>query len=185
MAERTGKITIYTPDVPLPSADLGNVTGTATGFLDSTGAKSINLPLPSVRQLTNKLMRLKAWGRVVGGTTANFTPTLYYTVLPLVSDVVSNNTIIKAATAAAVDSANHSWHLEAVLRWDSTSSKIQGTTTWSIAGVAVTALSVNAVISSADSTANAPQYLCIAGLFSASNSGNKAFLDGFQIEVTE
>lgn len=185
MAIKTGKVTVYVPDVPLPSANLGNVTGTATGFLNAGDSKSINLQLPSVNQLKNKRLTLKAWGRVVGGTTTNFTPTLYYTVLPLVSDVVANNTIIKAATAAAVDSANHSWELYGSLIWDSTSSKIQGWTTWRIAGVAITAPVVNAVVSSADPAANAPQFLCIAGLFSASNAGNAAYLDGFQIEVIE
>lgn len=168
---------VYKPIQNLPSADLGNVTGTATGFLDQSG-NVIICPLPAAGQIKNKMFRLRAWGRVTGGTTTNFTPSLYYGL----SATVSSDSIVKAATAAAVDSAAHSWQMVGDFVWDADSDTIQGAITFRIAAVAITALVVTTAIS-ADPQANTPQGLIISGLFSASNAGNIAFLDGFQIEV--
>lgn len=180
MAQTSNKRKVIKPNAGLPSADLGNVTGTATGFLDKAGNVMI-LPLPAAALLKRKLFEVRAWGRVTGGTTANFTPSLYYGL----SATVASDTIVKAATAAAVDSANHSWSMFAQFVWDDTSDSLQGWVTWRIAGVAITAPVVNANITSADPEANTPQGLIISGLFSASNAGNSAIMDGFQLEVYE
>jgi len=164
----------------LPSADLGDVVTTAQGFKNAAGA-AIVLPLAQASKLKNKLFTVRAWGRVEGGTTVDFTPSLYYGT----SAVVANDTLIKSATAAAVDSAKHNWHIEARLVWDADSDKIQGTFTARIAAIAVTALVVNAAISSADpeEDVSTAKGLIISGLFSTTHAGNHAYLDGFELEV--
>lgn len=179
MAESIQARTIIRPNTGLPSADLGNVTGTATGFLDGA-SNVIVLPLPAGGRLKRKMFKLYAWGRVTGGTTTNFTPSVYYGL----SATVGSDTIVKAVTAAAVDSANHSWSIEGSFVWDDTSDRLQGWITSRIAGVAITAPVVVASVT-ADSEANTPQGFVISGLFSASNAGNSAILDGFQLEVIE
>ena len=169
---------IAVPYKALPSADLGNVTSTASGFLNSASA-AIVLPLFPALHLKNRMFEVRAWGRVEGGTTVNFTPSLYFGT----SATVANDTLLKSATAAAVDSAKHSWQMVAELVWDADSDKIEGCVYFRIADVAITAQVVTAVISSADPEDNTARGFIISGLFSTSNSGNHAYLDGFQLEI--
>src|SRR3990167_5249052 len=94
-------------------------TGTSAIIFSTDGTTPVLLPLPSGEQLASgsgttgrsSRFRVRAWGRVTGGTTTNYTATLYYGI----SLTASSNTVIEASTARAVDSANHLWEIEVEL----------------------------------------------------------------------
>ena len=168
---------IAIPYKALPSADLGNVTTTAKGFIDAN-SKAIVLPLMPSGHLKNKLFQVKAWGRANATVAVNFTASLYFGT----SATVADDTLMKSSDATALASIKHSWFMIADLSWDATSNKIQGAVYFTIAEV-ITALAATTVISSADPTDDTARGFIISGLFSTSSTGNAAFLDGFQIEV--
>jgi hypothetical protein len=122
---------------------------------------------------------------VTGGTTTNFTPTLQFGR----STVLATNTTMGTLTASAFNSASGMWELEATLFWDVTSGQISG----GISGYngATAAIVANALITPVTGQTAAvlgaglnPNtfFFSVAGLFSATNAGNIAYLDYLGIE---
>lgn len=160
-------------------------TGTSAIIFSTDGTTPILLPLPAASQLASgtgtsgrsSLFTVRAWGRVTGGTTTNYTVTLYYGT----SITAGSDTILLASTARAVDSANHLWFATATLVVDAVSDKIQGKAEIMIANL----LNADAVISNVPTSvtvdANSTLGFVIAGTFSSGNASNAAYLDGFEI----
>lgn len=138
--------------------------------------------------------KVKAAGRATGGTTTNFTPTLQLGR----STTAASNTNVAALTATAFNTASGSWKLEVELVLDPVSGQINGVfsgfagsggsqTTTAATGItpitgqtwAAPATSVTA----AAATGETVLFFSMAGLFSASNAGNTAFLDVFEVET--
>ena len=138
--------------------------------------------------------RVSAGGRVTGGGTTNFTPTIQFGR----STIAASNTNIGGLTATAFNSASGNWVLDASLLWDATSGQINGT----ISGVAGSGgtqtilapatitpitgqtLAVPATsVTGAYSTGDIQMFFSVAALFSASFAGNLALLDFFQVEA--
>lgn len=125
---------------------------------------------------------IRAWGRVTGGTTTNWTPSLQFGR----SNTFGSNTTLGALTASAFNTASGVWSLKAELFWDATSGQISG----SISGFngATAALVANALVTPV--TGQAPVlpansqflYFTVGGLFSATSAANLAYLDGFIVE---
>lgn len=129
--------------------------------------------------------RVRAYGRVTGGTTTNFTPTLQFGR----GITLAANTTLGSLTASAFNSASGMWELEATLFWDVTSGQISGSlkgyngaTAAIIADALVTPVTgQTAAVLGAGLTPNT-LFFSVAGLFSASNAGNIAYLDYLGIE---
>ncbi len=150
-------------------------------------------------------IRVKAAGRAVGGTTVNFTPSLLISPAAtngIPSLTLASNTTVYSPTAMAFNSANGNWVIEVELLWDPISGQINGlskgyggattqTTTATAAITPLTGYTLTAAVSTQSYTTAvaipAPTgelvlYFGVAGLFSATNAGNIAYLDLFQVE---
>lgn len=120
---------------------------------------------------------VRAWGRVTGGTTTNWTPTLQFGR----STTAGTNTTMGSLTARAFNTTSGSWYMTVQLIWDITSGVISG----SIQGGngATLALDAAALITPVTGQTTAgPLYFSVGGLFSGTNAGNIAYLDGFEVE---
>lgn len=176
-----GATTIFIPKQSLPSKEL-NQGGTSTAATLFTGyliskdnpfpgtAETITI-IPQPNKLVNKSFRIRAWGRVTGGTTTNYTATLLY-----------DTTIIEASTARAVNSASHNWFIEAIGVWDSTSNKFQGFGRSMVGNLFDAEAALDNVVSP-DFTTNNTVGFNVKGTFSSGNAANVAYLDGFECEV--
>lgn len=161
-----------------------NITDEGDG---AAGTLPVLCPLPSAGELasgsgtTGKSSRcqLRAWGRVTGGTTTNYTATLYYGT----SLTASSNTVIEASTARAVDSANHMWTIEVDFMVDAVADKLQGFGQSSVANLYDAEAALDNIPTSVDVTGNATLGFAVAGTFSTGNASNTAHLDGFTLET--
>lgn len=131
------------------------------------------------------IFTIRAFGRVTGGTTTNFTPTLQFGR----SATFANNVTMGSLTAAAFNTASGLWSMRADLYWDVTSGQISGTyqgingaTAAIVASALITPVTgQTAAVLGAGLTPNT-FFFSIGGLFSASNANNLAILDGFEVE---
>lgn len=176
----------------LPSAEL-NLAGTSTStkvFLNSAGtAVTVLLDKDAFAGPTFKTFskfRLVAAGRVTGGTTTNWTPTIYWGT----STTTASNTALCTGATVAVNSVSGTWNIEADLEIDNTSTKITGSFSNQTSGSTVT-YTARAVITNVITASSTPalsfstqtaQGFCVAGAFSSGNAGNVAYLDVFQLE---
>lgn len=162
----------------LPSADLGNASS-ITAFKTAASA-AIVLPLAGASKFKNRRFEVRAWGRVEGGTTGNFTVTLQWGT----SATPGSNTTLKASSALAANSEKASWEMQAVFVLDADSQKLQGRAAFRVNDGAVDASAVSTEITALDPTVDSVlQGFVMCGTFSASNAGNHAYLDGFELEV--
>ena len=146
-----------------------------------------------------------AAGRATGGTTVNFTPSLLISPAAtngIPSLTLASNTTIFSPTAMAFNSANGNWVIKAELTWDPISGQINGlssgyggaTTQTTTASTAITPLtgytltappstqSYTTPVTIPAATGEIGFYFAVAGLFSATNAGNLAYLDLLQVE---
>lgn len=152
----------------------GGVATTETLFTtDGTVAAATKI---SGAEFKNRPFLVRAWGRVTGGGTANFTVKLYWGV----SNTIASNTIIEASTARAVNSASHSFLIEVEVVWDETSDKIQGIGRSVVANIA-DAYAVIDNIPSADPELTTDYGFTVTGTFSGGFAGNVANLDGLEV----
>lgn len=136
------------------------------------------------------LFNVRAYGRVTGGTTTNWTPSLYFGR----GTTAAANTLLGSLTARAFNSASGAWYLTAQLIWDITSGQISGTiqggngSTLAIDAAAlvtpVTGQTAAVINSGAPLAVNnmATFYFSVGGLFSATNASNVAYLDYLAVE---
>jgi hypothetical protein len=154
------------------------------------------------------LIRIKvtAAGRATGGGTTNFTPSIQISGpgAGIPSTAATGNNTIATGTATAYNTASGNWCLNAELLWDPISGQINGlvngyggsggaqTTTASAALTPQTGFTAAPTVSNQSNTVPvtipAPTgelvlYFAAAGLFSATNANNIAYLDLFQVEV--
>lgn len=125
---------------------------------------------------------VRAWGRVTGGTTTNWTPSLQFGN----SNTFTTNTTMGSLTASAFNTASGVWSLDADLIWDATSGKISGTISGlngSTAAIVASALITPVTGQAPVAPANAQTLtFSIGGIFSATSASNLAYLDGFEVE---
>lgn len=121
-----------------------------------------------------KAFLVRAGGTATGGTTTNFTPTLYW------GDATT--TTLAALSATAYNSASGGWMLEAEVVFDAVNSKLHGFTNGYI-GTTPTIASLTIMTDVGSVTAVDLQPIAVGATFSAANAGNTATLDFFTIEV--
>lgn len=185
----TGTAAVFTPLVlnqqAAPSAvsayaaynvfNTSTSTTTQTAILNSSHGENVNAACFKVR----------AYGRVTGGTTTNFTPTLQFGR----GITLAANITMGSLTASAFNSVSGMWELEATLIWDVTSGQISGTiaglngaTAAIVAPALITPVTGQTAAALAGGLNPNTLFFSVAGLFSASNAGNIAYLDCLQVE---
>lgn len=158
--------------LPFPSA--GEVAGQgqqSTWAANASGARAIM-----------GVVRVRAFGRVTGGTTTNFTPQLQWGT----SATPGSNTDLESGGAVAVNSVSGFWYIDAVLYVDKASGKLNGTSKWGVVGSTVTHTAEAAIdnnITSVDPSGNGTLGFVVTGTFSSGNASNAAYLDGFYLEL--
>lgn len=162
----------------LPS-DAGGASSTSE-FQFSKDSSRFILKAPGSDALKNKPIRVKAWGRVTGGTTVNFTAKIDVGS----SATIGSNTTIADSGAIAVNSVSGSWLLVAEGVWDATSNKFQGKYHGYVNGTAKTdTIFADVTTPGADPSDEDGLAFTVTGTFSGSNASNAAILDGFELEV--
>lgn len=163
----------------------GAGTGAAQGasstaefqFVDDAATPvRLRLRLPPGSIGNGRPFKVKAGGRVTGGTTTNFTVNLDAGD----SATIGSNTTIETSGAAAVDDESGSWYVEAILRADDTSDKLQGKGYGEVNGT-VAAEAATAEVASFDP--DVEQGFTVTGTFSASDADNAALCDYFEAEA--
>ena len=155
------------------AADLvGNTTNAQLFQTALSPVKDVQVFVPAGA----KAFRVRAGGTATGGTTTNFTPTIYW------GDATT--TALAAHAATAYNSASGGWLLEAEVHFDSVNSLLHGWK-WGYVGTTPTVLA-NTILTDVSSVTTVDgQPIAIGCTFSAANAGNKATLDFFAIEVLE
>jgi hypothetical protein len=155
-----------------------------TSFASSTtetqftkGGTLLALYLPGSDKVKNKPIRIKAWGRVTGNTTTNFTAQVYSGT----STTIGSNTSIATTGAKAVNSTKGSWMLVIEGVWDADSKMLMGNMYGHVAGTTVAQAIISSVATPNKDTTTEGLGLTVTGAFSASDAGNKAYLDGFEL----
>lgn len=159
----------------LPGSAQGASSTAEFQFNDSAGTRAMVKVGPPL--LKNKRFRVKAGGRVTGGTTTNFTAKLYYGT----SATIGSNTNIATSGALAVNSTSGNWYLEAEIAHDETSDKLQGLLKGHVNATAV----AQAILTNAPTgvTGDAEIGFTVTGQFSASDAGNAARCDFLEVEI--
>lgn len=164
---------------------------TATIFVTSDDtSKPASVWIPSVQPTGGVgavAFRVRAWGRVTTGGSLTFLATLYSGT----STTAASNTAITALSAQTVATTSANWLLVATFVWDGTSGKLMGTksadsfngTTPTIETAAVTTAISSVDLTKAGVTGTSGNSLVMGGTFGTGNASNKAWLDGFCLEV--
>jgi len=160
----------------LPSAAMGASSTAEFQFTDTASTPVRLMVKVGQPQLKNKLFKVKAGGRVTGGTTTNFTVKLDSGT----SATIGSNTTIEASSARAVDSESANWFIEAVCFCDETSDKLGG-----FGRSMVNDLYDAEAALDAEAAADPDGELgfTVTGTFSASHASNAAYCDFFDVEV--
>jgi hypothetical protein len=148
----------------------------ARAELDATGAAyQANVVVSPVPTSKFRMFKVRAGGRVTGGTTVNFTANLDLGK----STTIGSNTTIATTGAVAYNTASGSWWLEATFSVDATALIVSGTFKGASLGGAV----AEAALSAAPAANPAAEIaFTVTGQFSGSNAGNLAYLDYLEVE---
>lgn len=175
----------FTFGVPgLPSAGLGNVTGTAALFQggkspSSSAAGNLTLTLPQSGILANRRLRFTVAGRVTPGTSSTFT------CIMLSGSTVGSGTMMTSGAMSA-GTANYNFFMIGEAYWDSTANILQGSfwgSTYANATTAIIDVTAFSTALSSNPTTGTGQAFTVSGLFGSSNASNNAFIDVFECEV--
>lgn len=156
----------------LPSV-AGGASSTAEFIFQDrlTPANSLLLKV-GAPQLKNKQFKIRAGGRVTGGTTTNYTPRLRLDSL--------TGTVIEAGTARAVNSEDANWFIEALVTVDPTSDKLGGFGRAMVNNL----YDVEAAIDNeAAADPDGELVFSCTGQFSASHADNAAICDYLEVDV--
>lgn len=157
------------------SDTLGASSTSETQF--TKGSKLIVLAVPGA-EVGNMPIRIKMWGRVTGGTTTNFTASVYNGK----ETTIGSNTSIATTGAKAVNSTSGSFLLKIEGVWDSTSKMLMGNMTGHVAGTTVAQAIISSVATPNATPADNTIYLSSTLTFSGSHASNAAVLDGFEVD---
>lgn len=164
-------------------------TSTSEVAFSKDGTTVTMCPLPTASQLAgnsgtsgySSRIMVRAWGRVTGGTTTNYTPQLQFGT----SITPSSNTDLESGAAVACNSATGLW----IIEWSGVVTNdgvLDGFGTSMVSGSTrtYTATAVQDVaVTTADPDGNTTQGFVVTGTFSSGSASNKAYLDGFQCDI--
>ena len=162
----------------------GGTSTTETAFT-TDGSTLVYVPLPSAAELTGAnpqgaaRFKVRAWGRVVTSGTLNFTVALYYGT----SATLASDTKIEDSGATSLASLTTNWFIECDLVWDGDSNRINGFGRTQVHTTFDAEATIDNAVTSADPDGNTAQGFLVSATFGTGAAGNKAYLDGLQIEV--
>lgn len=160
--------------VKLPGAVIGVSSAAEAQFKDSAGAVAY-ITAPGSNTLNRRRFKVRANGRVTGGTTTNFTVALY------LGAAFGSGTKIATSTARACNSESANWMIEVDVVADDTSDKIQGLQMAMVNNLVDTFAALTAEGGSVDVDVEGNLAFCVTGQFSASHADNKAYLDALEV----
>jgi hypothetical protein len=164
-----------------PRAAVGG--GTAAGTTETVFVKASATSSPAVvylpgsGKLDNKAFRVRARGKMTGGTTTNFTIALYYGT----SATVGSDTLVATSAATACNSASSNFELIWEGSTDATSKILNGRMNGRNNATAI-ALAAASGAPTAVNPATEGNGFVASYTFSASNAGNVVTLDELSIE---
>ena len=160
-------------------------TSTSATVFTSDGTTPVLAKLPLGNSLTGTnprgavRFRVRAWGRVVTAGSYNFTVFLQFGT----SATASSNSDISNSSTVSLASLTTNWFIEADLIWDGDSQRING----SAQNLVHTTLEAIATIDNAqtskDPNGSTTLAFCAGATFGTGAAGNKAYLDGLQIDI--
>ena len=165
------------------AAVLTNPTAATTFLQADNSAKAAAVFIPDQWQdgtvAGSFRFKLRAWGRMTGGTTTNFLPQIQVGT----STTAASNTDVTVMTTRACNSTSSNWWIDADLVWDSTSKLLNGG--FQGGGGSAGTLNTLTIITQATAQAYTTNGLgfTVSAIFSATNAGNLAYLDGLTLEV--
>ena len=123
--------------------------------------------------------KLRAWGRMTGGTTTNFLPQIQLGT----STTAASNADVSVMTTRACNSTSSNWWIDCDLIWDSTSQRLNGA--FQGGGGSAGTLDTATIITQATAQNFKTNGLgfTVSAIFSATNAGNLAYLDGLTMEI--
>lgn len=128
-------------------------------------------------KFNNTLLKIKAWGRVTGGTTETFVAALYFGT----STTIGSNNVIFTTSTHDVNSESGHWMIEANVLFDATIAKLQGTATGYVNDDTIVALVKLTELTAKDFSGEIG--FNVTGKFSTTNASQSAVMDGFVIEL--
>lgn len=152
------------------AAALTNPTS-ATVFVQSdNSANPAIVYIPGDSRLQGKIIKVRASGKAISGTTSNFKATIQYGT----SATAGSNTDVAALTNRSYASTTGEWWIEAVFSWDSASQKLNGKFNGSNLNTADTD-AVTTQVTSVDLSASGLGFV-VSALFGSTNAANIATL---------
>lgn len=190
--------------VPSPIATVAATQAPKSAFVVYKGYSQVGEGVSNNIDLIR--IQVQAGGRATGGTTTNFTPSLQISAAGagIPSVTATSNSTLFSLTATAFNSVTGNWIVKTELLWDPVSGQINGLGSgFAGSGGSMTNTAAAAITPQTGYTATAPVsvlnnttpvaipaptgelvlYFAAAGLFSASNVNNIAYLDWFSVEV--
>lgn len=160
---------------------------TAVNFFPSVvgGSTRLTIQAPSSVQDGQEIV-IKTVIKITGGTTTNFTPSLYYwNNVNTDLTTTTGDVALLTTTAYAVNSSTAYWCTEAHIWWDKTNGKING---W-IAGLSgatgstlISPVALSNIPVTLSSNGTSGIQFCAGGFFSVSNGSNLMSLMDFSID---
>lgn len=176
--------TFSTMNVKPRELNQGGTSTSATVFTsDGTTPVLAYLPVsgvlggPSPQQ--GSRFRIRAWGRVVTAGTYNFTVFLQYGT----SATAASNTDISNSGTVSLASLTTNWLIDAELVWDGDSNRINGYQRNQVHTTLEATAAIDNAITSADPDAGTTRAFVVGATFGTGAAGNKAYLDGLQIDI--
>ena len=159
-------------------------TSTSATVFTSDGTIPVIAPLPVAGTLgaagaPATIFKVRAWGRVVTVGTLNFTIFLQFGT----SATAASNTDISNSGTVSLASLTTNWLVEAELVWDGDSNRINGYQRNQVHTTLEATAAIDNAITSADPDAGTALGFVVGGTFGTGNAGNKAYLDGLQIDI--
>ena len=154
----------------LPSDAIGASSTSELQFTKS--GVNCTCPFEGSNVNRNRPFFIRLWGRATGGTTTNLTIKLYYGL--------ATGTNLATSGAIAVNSVSGNFFLEALVVVDNTSLKMQGLLKGWVNATAVAQAFLTTATTATDPSVEGNSF-SVTAQFSASNAGNLAILDGFEV----
>lgn len=167
----------------VPGVAIGTSSNSETFFKDSTGATAKLLIPGKFAKIVDggRLFKVRAFGTCKGQTSATTLTLKLYWGLDI-SNPGTSNVLIETGTARAITGGRHLFEINAELRWDSLSEKIQGVGSVLIANL-YDAMAAIDNIPTGVKFATEPLGFTVSGTMSTSHADNMAQLRGFELDL--
>lgn len=159
------------------ASTLANPTSASVFVQADNSANPAIVYIPGDSRLQGRLIKVRASGKAISGTTSNFKATIQYGT----SATAGSNTDVAALTNRSYVSTTGEWWIEAFFSWDSVSQKLNGKFNGSNLNTA-DADAVTTQATSVDLSVSGLGFV-VSALFGTSNAANIATLSELSLGV--